>query len=78
MSSPTKLSWRSERARLAGLSNRSTKRSDDDPELLNARRNLRALRLEEHILKVLAGAPPLSDEQREHIAALLRVGGAMP
>ena len=24
----------------------------------------------------MAGAPPLSDEQREHIAALLRAGGS--
>ena len=49
-------------------------RRPDDPELIEARRNLRALRLEEHVTKVLDGAPPLSDEQRERIAALLRTG----
>jgi hypothetical protein len=29
----------------------------------------------EHVQKVLAEAPPLTDEQRNRIAALLRVGG---
>ena len=70
-------SWRSERARIAGMSSRPN-RAPDDPELIEARRNLRALRLEDHVKKVLAGAPPLSDEQREHIAALLRAGGGVP
>ena len=71
MPSSAKTSWRSERARIAGMSPRPN-RSSDDPELVEARRNLRALRLEEHVTKVLAGAPPLTDEQRERIAALLR------
>ncbi len=68
--------WQSERARIAGLSSRPN-RSADDPELVEARRNLRALRLEEHVQKVLADAPPLNDEQRNRIAALLRVGGGV-
>ena len=66
--------WQSERARIAGLSSRPN-RAPDDPQLVEARLNLRALRLEEHIRKVLADAPPLSDEQRNRIAALLRTGG---
>lgn len=66
--------WRTERARIGGLSSRPN-RQPDDPELIEARRNLRALRLEEHVRKTLAEAPPLSDEQRERIAALLHVGG---
>jgi hypothetical protein len=70
----TSTSWRSERARIAGMSSRPN-RPPDDPELIAARRSLRALRLEEHVQEVLAGAPPLSDEQRERIAALLRAGG---
>ena len=66
--------WRTERARIAGMSSRPN-RPPDDPELIEARRNLRALKLEEHVEKVLNGAPPLSDQQRERIAALLHVGG---
>ena len=67
--------WRSERARIAGMSSRPN-RPPDDPELTEARRNLRALQLEDHVNKVLAGAPQLTDQQREHIAELLRAGGA--
>jgi hypothetical protein len=35
-----------------------------------------AVAVSEHVQKVLAEAPPLSDEQRNRIASLLRVGGA--
>ena len=79
MSTPTKsTSWRTERARVAGLSNRTKIRADDDAELTEAKRNLRALKLEEHVLKVISGAPALSQEQRDHIADLLRAGGGVP
>ena len=64
--------WTSERARYASL---SRSRPADDPELIEARRNMRALKLEEHVARVVAEAPPLTDEQRERIAALLRAGG---
>jgi hypothetical protein len=50
-------------------------RPADDPELLEARRNLKAVGLEEHVAKVVAEAPPLTDEQRTRISALLRAGG---
>jgi hypothetical protein len=63
--------WQQERAKIAGL---SRDRRADDPELLDARRNLRALKLEEHVARVVAEAPPLTDEQRERITALLRAG----
>jgi hypothetical protein len=33
--------------------------------------------VEEYIAYVLAAAPPLNDEQRTRIAALLRVGGGV-
>jgi hypothetical protein len=66
-------SWTSERAKVASL---TRSREPDDPALVNARRNLRALRLEEHVLRVLSDLPPLTDEQCERIAALLRAGGA--
>lgn len=72
--SPKPTTWQAERARIAGLSSRPN-RPADDPQIVEARRNLKALRLEEHVKKVLADAPPLSDEQRNRIAALLRIGG---
>lgn len=65
--------WTSERAKLASL---SRSRKPDDPDLTEARRNLRALRLEEHVREILAKAPPLTDEQRDRIAGLLRAGAA--
>lgn len=71
------MSWTKERARVASL---SRSRTPDDPDLVNARRNLRAIRLQEHVAKVVAQAPPLTSEQRDRIAALLRptdrIGGA--
>lgn len=67
------MSWTAERARVASL---TRSRDADDPELIEARRNLRAERLAVHINKVLAGAPPLSPEQRDRLAVLLRGGAA--
>ena len=61
--------WTSERARLASL---SRSRTPDDPDLIAARRNLRAARLEDYIRRTVAAAPPLSDEQRDRLAVLLR------
>jgi hypothetical protein len=66
-------SWTSERARVASL---SRSRSADDPELLSAKGRLRAERLAQHVARVVAEAPPLTPEQRDRIAALLRAGGA--
>ena len=66
------MSWTAERARVASL---SRSRTPDDPDLLDARRNLRAERLAVHIAKVVAEAPPLTAEQRDRLAVLLR-GGA--
>jgi hypothetical protein len=40
-----------------------------------ARRDLLAARLEEQIKRAVAGAPPLTDEQRRRLAAIIR-GGA--
>lgn len=62
-----------ERARVASL---SRDRKPDDPELIQARQNLAALTLAQHVERVLAAAPPLTDEQRTRISALLRTGGA--
>jgi hypothetical protein len=38
------------------------------------RRDLRAMRLEEHVAKIVADWPPLTDEQLDRVAALLRAG----
>jgi len=62
------VSWTHHRARVAAL---SRDRAPDDPELLNARRDLREERLAAAIRKAVDAAPPLSDEQRTRLAALL-------
>ena len=61
-----------ERARIASL---TRSRTADDPDLVEARRNLRAASLESHIQRVLAEAPPLSADQRTRLAGLFS-GGA--
>lgn len=63
------MSWTQQRARVAGL---SRDRAPDDPDLLAAKRDLRATRLEDHIRQVVDAAPPLTEEQRERLAALFR------
>ena len=60
------------RARTAAL---SRSRNPDDPELIEARRNLRAESLAEHVERALSDAPPLTDAQRHRIARLLIGGG---
>ena len=65
-------SWTKERARIASL---SRSRPADDPEIIEARRNLKALKLSEYVSKVVADAPPLTPEQSSKIAALLRPAG---
>lgn len=61
--------WRSERARVASL---SRSRTHDDPDLVNARRDMRAGRLEEYIARAVEQAPPFTPEQRDRLALLLR------
>jgi hypothetical protein len=63
------MSWTAERARVASL---SRSRTPDDPDLVNARRNLRAARLEEAVRRAVDAAPELTPEHRERLAALLR------
>ncbi|MDP9428475.1 MAG: hypothetical protein M3Q47_06160 [Actinomycetota bacterium] len=46
-------------------------RPADDPEVLAARRDLRAARLADYIERVVSEAPPLTNEQREKLAMLL-------
>ena len=50
-------------------------RPDDDPEYIAARQNLATLKLERHVLEVLAKAPRPTDDQLQRIAAILMAGG---
>ncbi|QYJ04238.1 hypothetical protein KUV85_00725 [Nocardioides panacisoli] len=58
-----------EHARVASL---SRSRKPDDPELIEAKRNLRAARLKAYVRRVVDSAPPLTDDQRDEIASILR------
>lgn len=49
-------------------------RQDPDADVTELRRKLRAERLEEHIRRVVDEAPPLTREQRDRLATLLRTG----
>jgi hypothetical protein len=60
--------WTHERARVASL---TRSREANDPELQEARRNLRTERLADYIQRAVDAAPPLSQEQRDRLAALL-------
>lgn len=51
-------------------------RAPDDPALAEAQQNLRAAKLEDHVRKVVAEAPPLSHDARDRIVAILRSGVA--
>lgn len=47
-------------------------RSPDDPAVVEARRDLRAAQAEEYIKKLVDAAPPLSPQQLDKLALLLR------
>lgn len=64
--------WTAERARVASL---TRSRTADDPDLVNARRNLKAERLADYIRKTVDAAPELSPEQRDRLSLLLNSGG---
>lgn len=66
-------SWTHERAKIASL---SRKLPADDPQIIQARQNLKAILLEERIRAVVESAPPLRPEQADKLAALFRAGGA--
>lgn len=57
------------RARLASLTRH---RGADDPATIDAARDLAAEGLAEHIRAVVDTAPPLTSDQRDRLAALLR------
>lgn len=60
-----------ERAKVASL---SRIHPTNHPDLLDARRRLAVANLEQAIRRTTAGAPPLTTEQRDHLAALIRQG----
>lgn len=68
--------WKSPRARVASL---TRSRTPDDPDLVQARRDLaaarQAARVADAVRVLVATAPPLTETQRAELAALLR-GGA--
>lgn len=59
-------------AKVAGLA----KNHADDEALEEARRDLKAIKAEEYIRKVVESAPLLSHQQLERLRSLLPVGGA--
>jgi hypothetical protein len=78
MSTEAPATWRTHRARVAAL---SRSRVATDPDLIAAHRQLKAERLADYIARTVDAAPPLTDEQRQRLAALLtprQVGAAGP
>ena len=66
------VSWTTDRARVAGL---SRSRALDDPDLVEARRQLKAKRLVEHVAREVSAAPTLTPDQLAAVAAVLPGGG---
>lgn len=74
MSAPAQTSaFNHHRGRVAAL---SRSRTADDPELVDARQNMRAERLADYIKRTVDAAPPLTNAQRDRLALLLKGGGA--
>lgn len=57
------------RARVAAL---TRSRASDDADLVAERRALAEASISEYVRKVVAAAPPLTGEQRDRLALLLR------
>lgn len=65
------MSWTKTRSTIA-----HTIRKDPNADVTELRRQLKAERLAEYIEKVVDAAPPLTTEQRDKLALLLRGGDA--
>lgn len=66
-------SWAQERSRVANATKKARRaglRPEDSPAVEDARRDLAAARLEAVVRSIVDAAPPLSQEQRSHLAAL--------
>ncbi len=61
--------WQNARARRA-INTRH--HGPDSPQAVEALRDLRAARAEDYIKSLVDAAPPLTDEQRDRLALLLR------
>lgn len=64
------MSWTRERAKVAAL--KRHRHDPNDPDVTDAVRDLAAARLEDYVRGVVDTFPPLTDDQRNRIAALLR------
>jgi len=64
--------WTHHRARVASL----TARKADPAQIDEARRDMRAARLGDYIQRTVDAAPPLTPEQVDRLALLLRGGDA--
>lgn len=58
--------------RRAQVARRTQSYPADHPHLLDAKRDLAEAKIAAYVQRVLAAAPPLSDEQRTRLAELLR------
>jgi hypothetical protein len=67
------VAWTQERARYSAL---RRYRPETDASVVEAKRDLRAARLEDYISRVVAEAPPLTEDQRDRLTMLLRGGEA--
>lgn len=65
------MSWTHTRSQIA-----VKKRHDPTADVTALRQQLKAERLEDYIRKTVQEAPPLTDEQRRRLAALLTSGAA--
>ncbi len=68
------MSWTQTRSRIA-----NAKRKDPNADVTELRQQLKTERTQQYIEKVLADWPPLTDQQRNSLAEILkpvRVGGA--
>lgn len=65
------MGWTKTRSQIAHI-----KKRDPQADTTELRRQLKAERLAEHIARVVAEAPPLTPEQRDRLAVLLRGGDA--
>lgn len=59
--------WRAERARIAAL---TRSRPSDDPDLIEARRRMRAARAAVALHQAIAAEPPFTVDERRQLAAI--------
>ena len=58
--------------RASGALSVAIRRGEPDEKIADLRRDLRAAQLEKYVREIVDKAPPLTAEQRDRIAALLR------